>query len=149
MRAVDPERILVPISGNMNDWGTAYDHPPGYSLPQECWNNVIDDFHCYNGWYQEKGEIRKFSKRRQPAARLVTVGEYGAEALDAYETMAEHYPPHSPPVPPIGLDAAVQDVPVVNVSLTLTDATGNLLSRYQREVFLKAWRLQDALFPKG
>lgn len=54
VRAVDPERILVPISGNMNDWGTAYDHPPGYSLPQECWNNVIDDFHCYYGWYQEK-----------------------------------------------------------------------------------------------
>jgi hypothetical protein len=49
----------------------------------------------------------------------------------------------------IDLDAAVQDVPVASVSLTLTDATGKLLSRYQREVFLKAWRLQDALFPKG
>jgi hypothetical protein len=36
----------------------------------------------------------------------------------------------------------------VTVSLSLADATGKLLSRYEREVFLKAWRLQDALFPK-
>ncbi len=100
VRAVDPERILVPISGNMNDWGSAYDHPPGYSLPQECWNNIIDDFHCYYGWYQEKGNIWKWSRRRQPSSRLVTVGEYGAEALDAYETMAQRYPPHFPPTPP-------------------------------------------------
>ena len=308
VRAVDPERILIPISGNMKDWGTAYDQPPGYSLPPECWNNVIDDFHCYYGWYSAKAQIWKFSRRRQPA-RLVTVGEFGAEALDAYTTMAQHYPPHFQPTPPstadalwghvqvqkadprqiigfrgqrpinlgqyieasqsyqadvlaelatgfrlspryIGgyfqfhfidalpahwpksvvshdfrpkkgyfemaqvnqpvaplfqivgqgkaleiwlandlpnaladcrmtwtikaegktlvqgekradappLDAAlietinlsdtVQDVPVVTISLALADAKSKLLSRYQREVFLNAWRLQDALFPK-
>jgi hypothetical protein len=30
---------------------------------------------------------------------------------------------------------------VVTISLTLADATGKPLSRYEREVFLKAWRL--------
>ena len=104
VRAVDPERILVPISGNMKDWGTAYDGPPGYPLPPECWNNVIDDFHCYYGWYSQKGEVWKFSRRRPPA-RLVTVGEFGAEALDAYATMARHHPPHFPPTPPSTADA--------------------------------------------
>ena len=105
VRAVDPERVLVPISGNMKDWGTAYDHPPGYSFPRDCWNSVIDDFHCYYGWYQEKGEIWKWSRRRQPAARLVTVGEFGGEGLDAYPTMAQHYPPHFGPPPPSTADA--------------------------------------------
>ena len=103
VRAVDPERILVPISGHMKDWGTAYDQPPGYSLPSECWNNVIDDFHCYYGWYSQKAEIWQWSRRRQ-LTRLVTVGEFGAEALDAYATMSQHYPPHFPPTPPSTAD---------------------------------------------
>ena len=59
--------------------------------------------------------------------------------------------------PPLGIalvettdpGAIPNDVLVVTVSLTLTDATGKLLSRYEREVFLKAWRLQESLFPKG
>ncbi len=38
---------------------------------------------------------------------------------------------------------------VVTISLTLTDAAGRTLSRYRRDVFLKAWRLQDAVFTKG
>jgi hypothetical protein len=48
----------------------------------------------------------------------------------------------------INLSDTVQDVPVVTISLALADAKSKLLSRYQREVFLNAWRLQDALFPK-
>lgn len=100
VRTVDPDRILVPISGNMKDWGSAYDRPPGYSLAPECWETVIDDFHSYYGWYSQKAQIWKFSERRPAGARLVTVGEFGAEALDAYATMAEHYPPHFPPTPP-------------------------------------------------
>jgi hypothetical protein len=46
----------------------------------------------------------------------------------------------------IDLLAIPQDVPVVTISLTLTDAAGKPLSRYHREVFLKAWRLQDAVW---
>jgi hypothetical protein len=103
VRAVDPDRILVPISGNMKDWGTCYDGPPGYSFLKKYWKSVVDDFHCYYGWYNDKGKIWKFSKRRPPA-RLVTVGEFGAEALDAYVTMTEHYPPHLKPTAPITAD---------------------------------------------
>jgi hypothetical protein len=46
----------------------------------------------------------------------------------------------------IGSGAVPDEVSVVTVSLSLADATGKLLSRYEREVFLQAWRLQDALF---
>jgi hypothetical protein len=49
----------------------------------------------------------------------------------------------------IALPASAQDAAAVTISLALTDAGGKLLSRYQREVFLKAWRLQDAVFTKG
>ena len=47
--AVDPERIIVPISGHGNN------HlPPGYNLPEEYWANIINDFHAYFGWYPAK-----------------------------------------------------------------------------------------------
>jgi len=49
----------------------------------------------------------------------------------------------------IPLPASVQDAAVVTISLALTDAKGKLLSRCQREVFIKAWRLQDAVLPKS
>ena len=49
----------------------------------------------------------------------------------------------------IDLHAVPQDVPLVTVSLSLADATGKVLSRYEREVFLKAWRRQDAVFSGG
>ena len=104
VRAVDPQRVLAPISGNMNNWGTAYDGPPGFAFPPEYWDRVVDDFHCYNGWYSQKAQVWKFNRRRAPAPRLVTVGEFGAEGIDAYPTMAAHYPPHFKPVPPITAD---------------------------------------------
>ena len=49
----------------------------------------------------------------------------------------------------IGLQAVPEGASLIHISLTLADAKGNLLSRYEREVFLKAWRLQDELFRKG
>ena len=92
--AVDPERIIIPISD--------YQHPkrveptvPDPSLPEALWANVVHDFHAYYGWYADGGQIWKLSKTYKPC-RLVTVGEYGAEALDSYETMAQHYPAHWP-----------------------------------------------------
>ncbi len=89
--ATDPERIFKPISGHMDNWGTAYDCPPGYpSLPKEAWNNVVDDFHCYTGWYSKGVGMWSLGKQYAPA-RLVTVGEFGAEALDSYAAM-QHYP---------------------------------------------------------
>jgi hypothetical protein len=94
VRAADPDRLLKPISGN----GNPKDPPPGYpAMPETLWSNVIDDFHTYRGWYADSARIWRLSRAREPA-RLVTVGEYGAEALDAYETMLR-YPPHQKPPP--------------------------------------------------
>ena len=31
--------------------------------------------------------------------RMITIGEYGGEALDSYETMLNHYPKHWEPTP--------------------------------------------------
>ena len=96
--AVDPERVIKPISGHMDNWGTAYDVPPGYTkLPPAAWHNVVDDFHCYNGWYR-RGVDMPLLAHRYPPARLVTVGEFGAEGLDAYTTM-QRYPAHMQPPP--------------------------------------------------
>jgi len=96
--AVDPDRIIKPISGHMDNWGTAYEPPPGYpKLPDAAWKNVVDDFHCYNGWYRRTVDMWTLSKR-YPPARLVTVGEYGAEGLDAYTTM-QRYPTAMLPPP--------------------------------------------------
>lgn len=103
VRRVDPERILKPVSGNMLDW--SYGLPPGYpTLQPEDWDHVLDDFHTYNGWYNRgtRGRMWKLGPR-YPASRIVTVGEFGVEALDAYTTMLK-YPLHLQP-PPLTADA--------------------------------------------
>jgi len=95
--AVDPERIVKPISGNMLDWG--YWLPPGYpTMPKELWDHVLDDFHTYRGWYRRGADLAMLTTR-YPAGRIVTVGEFGAEALDNYSTM-QRYPAclHPPPL---------------------------------------------------
>jgi hypothetical protein len=92
--AVDPQRIFKPISGRYSSGWTPWD------LPEDLRANAVDDGHLYNGWYdnilpQTWNALNMFAPRR-----LVTIGEYGGEALDAYETMSEHYPPHiKPPAP--------------------------------------------------
>jgi len=85
--AVDPERILVPVSG-----GTFTLNNPRHR------ENVVIDHHPYEGWY---GGVHQLwdSARTRPPVRLCTMGEYGAEALDAYETMRNHYPQHWGPTP--------------------------------------------------
>lgn len=92
--AVDPSRIFKPISGRFS-----HSHKP-WDLPADLRINAVDDGHPYSGWYgkvvpQTWSNLQIFSPRR-----LVTMGEYGAEALDAYETMRDHYPPQmKPPAP--------------------------------------------------
>ena len=112
--AVDPERIIVPISG--------YEYPkrtevtiPDPNIPEALWANVVHDFHAYYGWYANGGELWMLSKTYKPC-RLVTVGEYGAEALDSYETMM-NYPAHWPKTP-----AADADAILGNVQVQKTDA---------------------------
>lgn len=92
--AVDPQRIMKPISGRFSHSGKPWD------LPEELRANAIDDGHPYSGWYgkvvpQTWSNLQIFSR-----PRMVTLGEFGAEALDAYETMRDHYPPQfKPPAP--------------------------------------------------
>jgi hypothetical protein len=92
--AVDPQRIFKPISGRYSSGWTPW------SVSEDLRTNAVDDGHLYPGWYskifpQTWNNLKIFSPRR-----LVTLGEFGGEALDAYETMSEHYPSNiKPPAP--------------------------------------------------
>jgi len=88
---VDPERVIV-FSG------CPYTQPEGYS------KNLVHDIHSYEGWYPwgsvMPGKLWQMTKKytRNNTAGLkgnsrMTVGEYGGEGLDAYETMKSFYPP--------------------------------------------------------
>jgi hypothetical protein len=90
---VDPQRIFKPISGRFSHSKKPWD------LPEELRANAVDDGHPYSGWYgkvppQTWSNLEILSPRR-----LVTLGEYGAEALDSYDTMRDHYPPQFQPPP--------------------------------------------------
>jgi beta-mannosidase len=89
--AVDPQRIIKPISGRFSHSGKPWD------LPEELRANAIDDGHPYSGWYGGIVPQTWSHLVIYPPHRLVTLGEYGAEALDAYETMRDHYPPQFKP----------------------------------------------------
>ncbi len=92
--AEDPQRIFKPISGRFS-----HSSEP-LVLPEAFWPNVIDDAHPYSGWYGKTApQTWSFGETWKPR-RMVTLGEFGAEALDAYETMRDHYPPQfQPPAP--------------------------------------------------
>lgn len=101
---VDPQRIITPISGNPHG-GDAYPNKgrTTYSFSDDMWANVVGNFHPYRGWYAHTGQIWKLSKRLAPG-RMVLVGEFGGEALDGYETMANNYPAHFDPTPSADAD---------------------------------------------
>jgi hypothetical protein len=92
--AVDPQRILVPISGRFTHSRKPWD------LPEDLRANAIDDGHPYSGWYGKVVPQTWSNLQIFPPRRMVTLGEFGAEALDAYETMRDHYPSQfKPPAP--------------------------------------------------
>lgn len=95
--AVDPERVIMPISGLRE---TVL--PRGYS------RNLVRDYHSYLGWYGrpwlKPGEVWNLPKRINAVGDLwykdakkcdekFIVGEFGAEAMDSYETMKSIFPP--------------------------------------------------------
>jgi len=102
--AADPERIIKPISGNMPkvDTSQARKDREGYPISQELWASTLDDFHTYRGWYF-RGDWAAAICPLLPPDRMSTVGEYGAEALDSYETM-KRYPKEWKPLPPATAD---------------------------------------------
>jgi len=89
--AVDPQRILKPISGRFSHSNKPWD------LPEELRKNAIDDGHPYSGWYGKVVPQTWSNLQILKPRRLVTLGEFGGEALDAYETMRDHYPPQFRP----------------------------------------------------
>ena len=113
----DPERIIVPISGirrgghiNINE-GRKH-----YLIPQDSdlWSYIVEDYHPYWGWYkQHLGELWELGTPLEPAIQLSTVGEYGAEGLDSYETMSEHYPAHWGKTPDASEDTLYGEVQVL------------------------------------
>ncbi len=94
--AVDPERIVMPVSGQGRT-----------SLPTEYSKNLVRDVHSYHAWYSwhgkpwvKPGEIWNLPKQNprykdaQGIQYKLTVGEFGGEALDSFETMRSIFPPH-------------------------------------------------------
>lgn len=90
---VDPERILMPVSGLRKT-----------ILPKEYSKNLVTDYHSYEGWYGNPGVVWNLAKKIDKLSNLrpketitidgkLTVGEFGAEALDSYETMKRIFPP--------------------------------------------------------
>jgi hypothetical protein len=99
--AVDPDRVITPISGH--PWQVVGDPAKGRTgyptLTDAQWNRVIDDVHSYQGWYGNPGEPWKWTLVYPEEDRMVTIGEYGGEAIDGYETMLT-YPERWGPTPP-------------------------------------------------
>jgi len=94
--AEDPQRIVKPISGRLSHGGRG----KAPLSDEALWPNVIDDTHTYSGWYGSRNPATWRMATPQRTGRLVTIGEYGGEALDAYETMRTGYPDHLKPPPP-------------------------------------------------
>ncbi len=114
---VDPDRIIVPISGirrgghiNINEGRQHYEIPQDSDL----WSYIVEDYHPYWGWYKHNlGFLWLLGKPLEPAIQLSTIGEYGAEGLDAYETMSKHYPAHWGKTPAADEDTLYGEVQVV------------------------------------
>jgi hypothetical protein len=86
--AIDPERIIIPASGG------------SFSLKNaQLRGNVVDDIHLYDAWYKSPCFLLKSADPFTPRTPVATMGEYGGEALDAYETMCDHYPENWGPPP--------------------------------------------------
>jgi len=91
--AVDPDRIVKPISGRLSHGGEDKKMVTDESL----WANCIDDIHRYKAWYGSVSPRSWDLCYLHKYDRLITIGEYGAEALDSYETMSRNYPKHLRP----------------------------------------------------
>jgi hypothetical protein len=96
--AIDPERMMIPISGHIWPEQPLLPQKSTYELNEAAWKNVIESVHPYRGWYLNVGEPWEIAKPFLHGETTL-IGEYGAEALDSYETML-HYPDSlgSPPL---------------------------------------------------
>ena len=79
----------------------------------------------------------------QKGCRVAWTVRAGGRELLRGEKPADVPPLDAALVEKVDLSAVPTDVDAAGISLTLSDAAGRTLARYRREVFLKAWRLQD------
>ena len=79
VKAENPDRVIKHVDGD-------YDPP----------NNLLPDSHCYSLWYNGHGiEMGKLNKGYWLPVKEgwhIACGEFGAEGLDFYSTMKNHYP---------------------------------------------------------
>jgi beta-mannosidase len=112
--AVDPDRVLNPICGQRSggDVAPAAGRSDFPQLPPAAWDNVITSVHPYLGWYGRVGTLWDLAQHYAPD-RMILIGEYGGEALDAYATMRDHYPRSFGETPPADADTLWGNVQVV------------------------------------
>ena len=89
--AEDPQRIFKPISGRFSHSRKPWDLPPDLRA------SAVDDGHPYSGWYGNNAPQTWQNLQIYSYPRMVTLGEFGGEALDAYETMRRYPPQFQPP----------------------------------------------------
>jgi beta-mannosidase len=111
--AADPDRVLNPICGQRSggDVSPAAGRSDFPQLPPALWDNVITSLHPYLGWYGRVGTLWDLATHYSPD-RMILIGEYGGEALDAYATMRDHYPRSFGVTPALDADALCGNVQV-------------------------------------
>lgn len=128
---IDKDRIVNPVSGIKHSG--EYSVAPGsyYKISKDLYANVIEDLHEYPGWYKYNEQPWKYCRMIE-TNRLVIKGEYGAEAVDSYETMANNYPSEWGKVPEPSADTLIGNVQCVKGSkrmfLGLNGKTPNTLN---------------------
>ena len=112
---IDNERIIDPVSGIKHSG--EYTVAPGtyYNISKDLYANVIEDLHEYPGWYKFNEQPWKYCRLIE-TNRLVMKGEFGAEAIDGYETMLNAYPKEWGQIPPPTADTIIGNVQAIKGS---------------------------------
>jgi len=112
---IDKDRIVNPVSGIKHSGEYAVAPGTHYNISEELYSKVIEDVHEYPGWYKFYEQPWKFCRIIE-TNRLVLKGEYGAEAVDSYQTMVNNYPPAWGKVPEPTADTLIGNVQCVKGS---------------------------------
>ncbi len=112
---IDNERIIDPVSGIKHSGEYAVAPGTYYNLSENLYANVIEDLHEYPGWYKFNEQPWKYCRLIE-TNRLVLKGEFGAEAIDGYETMLKAYPKEWGQIPPPTTDTLIGNVQTVKGS---------------------------------
>lgn len=112
---IDKDRIVNPVSGIKHSGEYAVAPGSYYKISKDLYANVIEDLHEYPGWYKFNEQPWKYCRMIE-TNRLVIKGEFGAEAVDSYETMANNYPSEWGKVPEPSADTLIGNIQCVKGS---------------------------------